>query len=134
VFINEGEKSVDQLHELGLTATCSPGGAGKWRPDYAKYLRVRRVAIIADRDDAGESHAEDIERSLKGIAASATILRLLGLPHKGDVVDWLAKGGTAQELRRIAFAQTRPCANRRTTWHEPVDLDDWCAVCHTPMH
>ena len=30
VWIVEGEKQVDYLRTLGLTATCNPGGAGKW--------------------------------------------------------------------------------------------------------
>ena len=30
IFIAEGEKAVDALVKLGLAATCSPGGAGKW--------------------------------------------------------------------------------------------------------
>ncbi len=31
VYIAEGEKGVQAIESLGLDATCSPGGAGKWR-------------------------------------------------------------------------------------------------------
>src|SRR5262249_53549637 len=34
VFVVEGEKDADNLSGLGITATCNPGGANKWRPEY----------------------------------------------------------------------------------------------------
>ena len=33
IFIAEGEKAVDALVKLGVPATCSPHGAGKWRDE-----------------------------------------------------------------------------------------------------
>jgi len=39
VWIVEGEKSVHALEAIGLTATCSPGGAGKWNDDYGTALK-----------------------------------------------------------------------------------------------
>ncbi len=38
IYIVEGEKSADALAQLGLAATCSPGGAGKWRSAYSSHL------------------------------------------------------------------------------------------------
>ncbi len=38
VYVAEGEKDVDRLHREGVTATCNPGGAGKWRPEYARHF------------------------------------------------------------------------------------------------
>jgi putative DNA primase/helicase len=35
VVVVEGEKAADRLAALGVAATCSPGGAGKWRKAYA---------------------------------------------------------------------------------------------------
>ena len=34
VYVPEGEKDVDRLRGLGVTATCNPQGAGKWRKEY----------------------------------------------------------------------------------------------------
>src|SRR5690349_6037663 len=34
VLIAEGEKDVDNLVSLGFLASCNPGGAGKWRPEF----------------------------------------------------------------------------------------------------
>jgi putative DNA primase/helicase len=39
VVVVEGERDVDRLAALGIIATCNPGGAGKWRREYAEYLR-----------------------------------------------------------------------------------------------
>ena len=41
VFVVEGEKDADSLVKLGLVATTSPMGAGKWRNEYADFLRGR---------------------------------------------------------------------------------------------
>jgi predicted P-loop ATPase len=104
VFVAEGEKDVDALRALHFAATCNAGGAEKWRADFAKYLKGRRVVILPDNDEAGERHAAMVERSLTGIAASVALLRLPGLPAKGDVSDWLAAGGTAEDLEALASA------------------------------
>jgi putative DNA primase/helicase len=36
IFIAEGEKAVEALVKMGVHATCSPGGAGKWRDEYSR--------------------------------------------------------------------------------------------------
>jgi hypothetical protein len=33
VYVCEGEKDVESIIDLGLVATCNPGGAGKWTDD-----------------------------------------------------------------------------------------------------
>jgi putative DNA primase/helicase len=89
VLIVEGEQDTDRLAELGFVATTNAGGAGKWRSEHSEHLRGRRVCIIPDNDDAGERHAENVARSLVGIATEIRILRLPNLPAKGDVSDYL---------------------------------------------
>jgi hypothetical protein len=109
VFVCEGEKDCDALYERGVIATTNPGGAGKWLPAMSEHLRGHVVVILADNDDAGEKHAVDVARALQGIAKSVRVLRLPGLPDKGDLSDWLAAGGTAEELDRlVAGAQETP--------------------------
>jgi putative DNA primase/helicase len=98
VFVCEGEKDVDNLAKLGLIATTNIGGAGKWRPEYAAAFHDRPVVILPDNDQPGEAHAAAVARSLTGVAASVKVLRLPGLLLKGDVSDWLADGGTRDEL------------------------------------
>ena len=60
VFFVEGEKDVDRLFELGLRATTSPEGAGKWRDDYADALRLIRAAVVPDNDTSGAEHAQTV--------------------------------------------------------------------------
>ena len=100
VFILEGEKDVDALRSIGLTATCNPCGAGKWRPEYSAHLPGRKVVIISDADEPGRRHADDVVRHLLPVAGS---LRRLELPAK-DASDWLAAGGSKDELLRLVDA------------------------------
>lgn len=102
VWIVEGEKSVHALETIGLTATCSPGGAGKWNDDYGTALKGASVVVMPDNDDPGRKHADEVCTSLSGLVGRLRVLTLPDLPIKGDVVDWLRKGGTAQELQRLA--------------------------------
>lgn len=104
VFIVEGEKDANNLAKLGLIATTNAGGALKWRNEYNQSLRDRKVVIICDNDDPGRKHAVQVATSIKGIAASAKIVELPGLPEKGDVSDWLAMGNGVTELRAIVDA------------------------------
>jgi putative DNA primase/helicase len=106
VWVVEGEKDVDNLRAAGLVSTTSPGGAGKWPPEYGEVLRGRRVVILPDNDDPGRKHASEVATALGGRAASVRVLELHGLPPKGDVSDWLAAGHSAAEL--IALAETAP--------------------------
>jgi putative DNA primase/helicase len=123
VFIAEGEKDIDRLRGLGLTATCNAGGAGKWRSDHARWLRDRHVVVLPDNDPQardpegnprthpdgrpvlpGQDHAAEVVRSLRGVATSARILMLPDLPLKGDVSDWIEAGGTAEQLMALVAA------------------------------
>ena len=103
VFVVEGEKDADTLEHHGLVATTNPGGAGKWKEDYARHLRGRRVAILPDNDEAGRAHADQVAASLADVAVEVKILELPGLPKKGDVSDWLGTAGHgATELLELA--------------------------------
>jgi 5S rRNA maturation endonuclease (ribonuclease M5) len=102
VFIPEGEKDVDNLARLGLAATTNPMGAGKWRDYYSDWLKDANCVILTDNDDPGRKHAKQVAQSLYGKAASVKVLELPDLPAKGDVSDWLAAGGTKEELLKLA--------------------------------
>ena len=115
-WVVEGEKDTDRLRCEGLTATCNPGGAGKWRPEYAASLAGRVVAVIPDNDDAGRAHAHRVAASLHGVAASVRVVNLPGLPVGGDVSTWLDQGGGRVELQ--VLAATTP------EWVDGADLDD----------
>ncbi len=76
VFVVEGEKDVDRLVREGLVATTNAGGAGKWRKEYGEVLRGRDVVVIPDNDIPGRRHAEEVARSLFGVARSVRVISL----------------------------------------------------------
>lgn len=117
VFVTEGEKDVDRLRGLGLVATTSPQGAGKWTKCDRAALAGRHVVILPDNDQPGRQHARAIVRDLAGKAASVRVLELPELPAKGDVSDWIERGSTADELRRLAaeVPEAKP----------EVEAEDW---------
>ena len=98
IFIAEGEKAVGALIKIGVTATCSPGGALKWRDEYSQFLKGANVIILPDNDKPGRNHANQVVKSLTGVAASIKVLPLPGLPEGGDAYDWIEAGGTANKL------------------------------------
>jgi hypothetical protein len=101
VFIVEGEKDVETLRALGLTATTNSGGAGKWRDEFSQYLEGMNVIILPDNDAPGREHARKVHASLYGKANGVLIADLPGLGEKEDVTDWLEKGHTVDELRAL---------------------------------
>lgn len=98
IYIVEGERDVHSLEALGLTATCNSGGAGKWKPQYSETLAGAKVCILPDNDGPGRKHGIQVANSLHGKASSVKVIELPGLAEKQDVSDWLAGGGTREEL------------------------------------
>lgn len=107
IYVTEGEKAADALAKLGVVATCSPGGANKWRDGYALPLVGANVVILPDNDDPGRQHGAMVAQSLQRAgnpAASVRVLPLPNLPDKGDPFDWITAGGTAAELAALVDA------------------------------
>ncbi|MDP9359798.1 MAG: hypothetical protein M3R02_31845 [Chloroflexota bacterium] len=67
---------MDALHSHGFVATCNAGGAGKWRDEFARWFRGRDIVVLPDDDEPGRRHAEQVARSLCGIAASVKVVVL----------------------------------------------------------
>lgn len=104
IFVCEGEKDCDQLAKLGLTATCNSMGAGKWRTSYNRFFKDKEIIILPDNDKPGLDHAHDVAQQLAEVAASVKVVRLPGLPEKGDITDWLNQGGTIEKLLELCHA------------------------------
>lgn len=102
IFLPEGEKDVETLRALGLDATTNYGGADGWKASYAEELAGAEVLVLPDNDPPGEKHADAVVRSLRGKAKTVRVLRLPGLPPKGDVSDWVLAGGTREDLEAMA--------------------------------
>lgn len=90
VFVCEGEKDALAVVAAGQCATCNPGGAGKWEPQYTAALTGAKVVILADDDEPGHAHAQLVFQQLFGKAAAVGIR----LPQKGhkDIAAHLAAG------------------------------------------
>jgi putative DNA primase/helicase len=101
----EGVPLDGKPSKLGLPALTF-GGVGDGLPDgVAPYLAGRHIVVIADNDDAGRTHAERKIRIAQATgAASAKVIHFPELPEKGDVSDFIAGGGTFDDLTTLIDA------------------------------
>ena len=113
IFLVEGEKDVEALRALGLTATTNQGGSGSaslWKGFAKKYFHADvRVYVVPDADDPGQLLAADAARHLQAAGCDVKKIDLgypIGKKHGKDVSDWLAEGHTREEL--IALASAAP--------------------------
>jgi RecA-family ATPase len=102
VFICEGEKDADRLASLGLVATTNSGGGGNWKSELNHWFAGRRCVLLEDNDEKGRKHVAKVAAELEGVVECLPVLRLPGLPEKGDVSDWLDAGNSLDELLRLA--------------------------------
>ena len=111
VYIVEGEKDVETLARLGHTATCNPGGAGKWRDGYTALLRGADVIILPDNDTAendytGQNHALNVALSLLNVAKRVRLVDIReacpDLPPKGDISDMVQIMGDVEAMDALA--------------------------------
>jgi predicted P-loop ATPase len=130
VLVVEGEGVVDDLHKLGIAATCSIGGGGKWTdygyPNYLKDLEGSVVVICPDRDKPGIKHAEAIANDFPDapwLYADPTSFMWDRIPeNKGyDLGDWIADGATRETILGAIEPRRIPKV-KQTTSIENVDL------------
>lgn len=96
IYYVEGEKDADRLVAEGKVATCNPGGAGKWRDEYAEMLAgAATVIIVTDRDEPGRAHAETIRGALAGRVRALWVYQA---KTGKDVSDHLDAGHDITEL------------------------------------
>lgn len=121
IYIVEGEKDVHTLEGQGFTATCNPGGAGKWLPGYTETLRDAVVTIIQDRDEPGEKHARLVVEALTGVAASICVKQ----PALGkDATDHFAAGGGLDDLEDVWTSEPAPAPRLAPDLWEFLDQTD----------
>lgn len=101
VAITEGEKDAIAMTRAGWLATCNNGGAGNFKVEIAPYFAGKDIAIFPDNDEPGRKHAQLVAKILTGIAESVRIVEIPGLDLKGDVSDFLNRGGTLDELKEL---------------------------------
>ena len=104
----EGEKDVDRLVSLGLPATGVAGGANGISPLLKKqpmffndyFSSFKGAIVIPDNDDPGREYANQVSSELSKLGIDVVQSMLPGLPHGGDVSDWLDAnpGATPNQL------------------------------------
>lgn len=112
MFVCEGEKAADALRSVGLTATTSPHGAEAADKANWSALAGKEVIILPDNDTPGRKYAETVRDCLSVLQPAPVIklLKLDGLPEKGDAFDWLEHRDATdpevlrQELESLADA------------------------------
>jgi hypothetical protein len=137
VYIPEGEKDVDRLRDQwGVTATCNPGGAGKWRREYSPYFTGAQAVLLADNDQAGRNHVAAVASMLAPFAAVIKIVYFDDLREKGDISNWIDAGGTQGDLEdlvdstenaNIPDLKPQAAGFDDEVWPEPALLvdDEW---------
>ncbi len=130
-LLPEGEPHVDTLRSLGFVATTTSQGAGKARyTDLGPLVdRPGLVVLMPDRDVPGFRHMADIYHRLREAGRTDEQIRWLDLPvdEKGDVLDWLAAGGTPEQLRQLITGAPTAAERLRTSEgsDNPVAPHEW---------
>jgi 5S rRNA maturation endonuclease (ribonuclease M5)/SAM-dependent methyltransferase len=108
VYIVEGEKDADAGARAGICTTTCPMGAGKWRKEYSETIRdARSIVIVADADDQGHQHAQQVARSIRRHTKYCDF-KIVEAATGKDLFDHLEAGHTIDELRPIARSDDAP--------------------------
>jgi hypothetical protein len=105
IFWVEGEHDVESLRAHGLVAVTTSFGALDYDPRQARWFEGRKVILVPDNDEPGRLYGDNVEASLRGVAADVTRLELPA-PTK-DVSEWLDNGGKVEDLRQVAGLPVR---------------------------
>ena len=91
VVVVEGEACADALASIGIVATTSGSATSAGGADWS-HLRGRNVLLWPDNDPQGQGYADAVAATLRalGCAVATVDVATLGVPDKGDCVNWLA--------------------------------------------
>ena len=109
LFFAEGEKDVDTLTAMGLSATSTPNGGGqaKWSHDFDSACIGRDVVVLTDNDETGEKYGKFIAdhlhdtNSIRIIPATAIYPQI---QRKGDISDIVKSFGLDAAKRMLLDA------------------------------
>ena len=91
VYLVEGEKCAELMEQLGLVATTAPQGSSGAASVDLSPLEGRKVIIIPDADNAGETYAATIQTRLRQLPNPPTQILLQQLPeakpNSGDDIE-----------------------------------------------
>ncbi|WON75314.1 DUF3987 domain-containing protein [Nitrosospira sp. Is2] len=138
-IVAEGEWCVDALSKRGVLATTT-GSADSVQKADLRPLAGRPVKIWADNDEAGQRYAIAMADALRQLDSVVQLVdvALLGLPIKGDAVDWLtahpiATGADIHQLLTIeqhrASGSASETAKKQATWTPDSSSPDSSNCC-----
>lgn len=105
VIVTEGEKAADAVRSLRLSALGTVTGAASCPSSTVlEVLRGRRVILWPDSDAPGRQHVDRVAQALAGIAAEVRLLTWGKPGSKDDAADFVAAGGTREQLIRLVKA------------------------------
>lgn len=117
IFIADGEQCADVLWALGLAATTSIGGMGKWRITDTSDLQGAKVVICPDCDTPGIEDAAKVSEHFPNAQwlycypeswAWNNLPKSQGL----DIKDWIEdKGVNAQDILNFLISHPRTYEN-----------------------
>lgn len=121
IYVVEGEKDVNALASIGVTATCNPMGAGQWaKIDPSPLYGAAGVVIVADRDEKGLRHAKDVHASL---VDHVTVVRVVHAKTGKDAADHLAAGHGPLDFEPVPVGLVRgkaPARQIKVTWADSI--------------
>jgi putative DNA primase/helicase len=117
VIVVEGEWKADALAKVGALTTTSgaadSAGKADWRP-----MAGRCATIWPDNDEAGRRYAQETTEQLLAQGCTVRVIHVekLGLPKKGDAVDWLAANpaATAADIAALPAVEATNARARET--------------------
>ena len=126
VIITEGEKDADTVTKLGLMGLGWPvcgitsGDANSWRASLAEQLRLLRVVVMPDDDEAGQRYADAVEESLKTEGIEYRRVSFAGTGAK-DVSDYMATH-TVEDLIRLVGVDWLKMPDGRELFDPGIEL------------
>jgi putative DNA primase/helicase len=117
IFIVDGEQCADYLWDLGLAATTSIGGMGKWRITDTSDLQRAKVVICPDRDNPGLKDATKVSEHFpeaQWLYSDPDSWEWDSPPDSDglDVMDWIKdKGLNAQDILNSLTSRPRTQEN-----------------------
>ena len=116
VLIVEGEWCADHLHKLHILTTTSGSAASANCADWTP-LQGRHCIVWPDHDKAGADYAAHVTAALHAQGCTVELIEVeaLGLPMRGDAVDWLAMHPDATAADLLALSRLAPTTPSKTT-------------------
>lgn len=120
LFMAEGERKADKLSSWGLLATSLKD----WRAEFAEHVTGRKVIILPDNDEPGETQAKKAAELISEAGGTPILVRLPGLEPGEDIMEWKGSADDLGALATKALDELGPKVITATpySWRDPETL------------